>query len=175
MDLGLSVYWGGWNVGASSPEGYGNYYAWGETSTKYDYSTGSYQYYNGSDYVYIGSDISGTYYDVARYYWGGNWRLPTNAEYQELIDYCSWTWTTYNGVSGYKITGPNGNSIFLPAAGHRDGTELYYSGSFGYYWSGELWGDYYDDSYGLLFYGNEFYVNRYSRYYGLTVRPVCSY
>lgn len=176
VDLGLSVYWGGWNVGASSPEGYGNYYAWGETSAKYDYSTGSYQYYNGSDYVYIGSDISGTYYDVARYYWGGNWRLPTDAEYQELIDYCIWTWTTYNGVSGYKITGPNGNSIFLPAAGCRRGTELYERGYYCHYWLGSLYEDYSGYAYIMCFSSSSLDVSYLeSRECGYTVRPVCSY
>ena len=92
VDLGLSVCWAGWNVGASSPEEYGDYYAWGETIDKSDYTEDSYQYYNGSDYVNIGSNISGTRYDVARAQWGGSWRMPTNAEFEELINRCTWTW-----------------------------------------------------------------------------------
>ena len=166
VDLGLSVCWAGWNVGASSPEGYGNYYAWGETTTKNNYTESSYQYHNGSN-------ISGTQYDVARAQWGGSWRLPTKAEFQELIDRCSWTWTTYKGVNGYKVTGPNGNSIFLPVAGCRGGTELYDRGSRGYYWSGTLCkGDSYS-AYDLDFNGGDHcvvYCNY--REIGQTVRPV---
>ena len=175
VDLGLSVCWAGWNVGASSPEGYGNYYAWGETSTKTNYTKDSYQYYNGSDYVNIGSNISGTCYDVARAQWGGNWRMPTNAECQELVDRCTWTWTSYKGIDGYKVTGPNGNSIFLPAAGYRFGTELHCRGLNGCYWSGSL-------SEGSQIYAYSLYFNSgvrgvgnfYDLDIGITVRPVCN-
>ena len=174
VDLGLSVCWAGWNVGASSPEGYGNYYAWGETTTKSDYSKSSYQYHNGSEYVNIGSKISGTRYDVARARWGGSWRMPTKAECQELIDRCTWTWTSYKGIDGYKVTGPNGNSIFLPAAGYRFGTELHSRGLNGCYWSGSL-------SEGSQIYAYSLYFNSgvrgvgnfYDLECGLTVRPVC--
>ena len=175
VDLGLSVKWAAYNVGTSSPEGYGNYYAWGETTTKSDYSKSSYQYLNGSDYVNIGSNISDTHYDAARAQWGGSWRLPTKAEFQELIDRCTWTWTSYNGVNGYKVTGPNGNSIFLPAAGHRRDTELYDRGSYGYYWSGSL----YESNPGLAYYLSFNSVRRRvginCREYGCTVRPVMKY
>ena len=175
VDLGLSVCWAGWNVGASSPEGYGNYYAWGETTTKSDYSKSSYQYHNGSDYVNIGSNISGTQYDVTRAQWGGSWRMPTKAEFEELINRCTWTWTTYNNVNGYKVTGPNGNSIFLPAAGYRHGTELYYRGSSGGCWSGSLNESSQSRAYYLYFSSGYRYVNDYSsREYGCTVRPVCN-
>ena len=175
VDLGLSVCWAGWNVGASSPEGYGNNYAWGETTTKSDYSASSYQYHNGSDYVNIGSNISGTQYDVARAQWGGSWRLPTKAEFQELKDRCTWTWTTYKGINGYKVTGPNGNSIFLPAAGLRFGTELYGGGSDGDYWSGSLNESNQGDAYDLNFdSGGRNDVYNGSREYGRTVRPVCN-
>ena len=170
VDLGLSVCWAGWNVGASSPEGYGNHYAWGETTTKSNYTYSSYQYYNGSDYVNIGSKISGTRYDVARAQWGGSWRMPTMAEFQELKDRCTWTWTTYNGVNGYKVTGPNGNSIFLPAAGSRRGTGLNERGSYGGYWSGSLSGS---RAYYLGLDSGVRSVQHRSRWYGHTVRPVC--
>ena len=174
VDLGLSVCWAGWNVGASSPEEYGDYYAWGETTTKSNYTESSYQYHNGSDYVNIGSNISGTQYDVARTQWGGNWRMPTEAEIQELKDRCTWTWTTYNNVNGYRVTGPNGNSIFLPAAGCRRGTELDDRGSFGYYWSGSLNESRQGDACSLNFYsGGRLVDYRYTREYGRTVRPVC--
>ena len=172
VDLGLSVYWAGWNVGASSPEDYGDYYAWGETTTKSNYTEGSYQYHNGSSYINIGSNISGTRYDVARAQWGGNWRLPTKAEYQELVDRCTWTWTTYKGVDGYRVTGPNGNSIFLPGAGSRRGTEINYRGSYGSYWSGTLSESYSGCAYDLYFSSSDHYVYSYYREGGLTVRPV---
>ena len=177
VDLGLSVCWAGWNVGASYPEGYGNYYAWGETTTKSDYTMGSYQYYNGSDYVNdyvnIGSNISGTHYDVARAQWGDSWRMPTMAEFQELIDRCTWTWTTYNNVNGYKVTGPNGNSIFLPAAGSRYGTELDFRGYYGHYWSGSLGESNQSYAYYLSFVSGDRNVYDYYREDGRTVRPVC--
>ena len=136
VDLGLSVKWATCNVGASSPSDYGSYYAWGETSTKNDYSRNTYKYYENGNYVNIGQSISGTQYDVARAHWGGTWRLPTKAEFQELIDKCSWTWTSQNGVNGYKVTGKNGKSIFLPAAGWRNGTLLGNAGGTGNYWIG---------------------------------------
>ncbi len=172
VDLGLSVCWAGWNVGASSPEGYGDYYAWGETTTKSDYGESSYQYLNGS-YVNIGSNICGTRYDVARAQWGGSWRLPTKAEFEELINRCTWAWTTYNNVNGYKVTGPNGNSIFLPAVGGRYGTGLNYRGSRGYYWSGSLNESNQSDAYTLGINSGERYVYGYYREHGYTVRPVC--
>ena len=80
VDLGLSVKWAPWNVGASTPEEYGGYYAWGETVEKATYNESSYQYYKNDGYVDIGSEISGTPYDVAHVKWGGDWRMPTNEE-----------------------------------------------------------------------------------------------
>ena len=139
VDLGLSVKWATCNVGASSPTGYGNYYAWGETSTKSEYSEKTYAYCNKKkgEYVYmnIGPNISGTQYDAARVNWGGTWRMPTWDEIKELKEKCSWVWTTVNGVNGYKVTGPNGNSIFLPAAGTRFDTSLDNAGSSAFYCS----------------------------------------
>ena len=173
VDLGLSVCWAGWNVGATSPEGYGNYYAWGETTTKSNYTQSSYQYFDGSNYVNIGSNISGTQYDVARAQWGGSWRMPTKAEFQELKERCTWTWTTYNNVNGYKVTGPNGNSIFLPAVGCRLSTKLDYRGSQGYYWSGSLYEGYQSNAYVLSFHSGGRLVDYKWREYGRTVRPVC--
>ena len=131
VDLGLSVKWATCNVGANKPEDYGNYYAWGETSTK---ST----YYNNNSKTYGKrmNDIKGnSQYDAARANWGGTWRMPTKAELEELKNECTWTWTTQNGVKGYKVTGPNGNSIFLPAAGCRSGSSLHHAGEYGIYWS----------------------------------------
>ena len=188
VDLGLSVYWADRNVGASSPSDYGGYYAWGETSTKSDYSWSSYQYFhdqdgNGEPYdsnwntqtnelTNIGSNISGTRYDVARQKWGGGWKMPTKAQFEELRSKCTWTWTTQGGHSGYKVTGPNGNSIFLPATGWRDGTSSYVVGSGGDYWSATLSEFNTDDAWYLAFGSGDHSVNSYNRYYGRTVRPV---
>ena len=174
VDLGLSVKWASCNVGAESPEGYGGYYAWGETEEKSSYYWEDYKYYNSSTdgLDNIGSNISGTSYDVAHVRWGGGWRMPTLAEIKELLDDCTWQWTSVNGVSGHKVTGPNGNSIFLPAAGSRDGTELYGRGSDGYYWSGTLSEDGSGDAYGLDFSSGGRDWGDDGRYYGHTVRPV---
>ncbi len=134
VDLGLpsGLKWATCNVGASSPEGYGDYYAWGETSTKSNYNSST-----STTYGKQMSSIAGNaQYDVARKKWGSPWRLPTEAEFQELIDNCTWEWTTQNGVNGYKVTSKkNGNSIFLPAAGERYDTSSYDQGSEGNYWS----------------------------------------
>ena len=133
VDLGLpsGLKWATCNVGAESPEDYGDYYAWGETSTKSEYTKE-----NSLTYGKSMSDISGNItYDVARKKWGSSWRLPTRSEFEELIDNCEWTWTTQNGKRGYKVTGPNGNNIFLPAAGCRYGSSLDYVGEGGLCWS----------------------------------------
>ena len=119
VDLGLSVYWCSCNVGAESPEEYGDYYAWGETKPKSSYTVENYSYYNNDTKVYtdIGENISGTEYDAATVNLGSDWRMPTNDEFQELLDKCTWEWTQINGINGYKVTAENGNSIFIPAAG----------------------------------------------------------
>ena len=174
VDLGLSVKWAGWNVGASRPEEYGGYYAWGELHEKSDYYWDTYQYWDqeNDECIFIGNNISGTQYDVARVKWGGSWRMPTLAECQELIKKCTWTWTTYNGVKGQKVTGPNGNSIFLPAAGFRLGTSVDLQGSYGDYWSGTLYEGYSYYAYFLGFGSVSVRWNYYDRIYGHSVRPV---
>jgi len=140
VDLGLSVKWATCNVGASSPEGYGDYFAWGETTTKSSYSSSNSTTYGLSTSTLksrgiIGSDGNLTAaYDAATANWGNKWRMPTLDEIKELVNICNSEWSTQNGVKGRKVTGPNGNSIFLPAAGYR-GTDLFNAGSFGYYWS----------------------------------------
>lgn len=139
VDLGLSVKWASWNVGASSPEEYGGYYAWGET--KSDYSSSNSVTYGLSiseleSRGIIGSDGNLTAeYDAATVNWGASWRMPTLGEIKELLNNCTWKWTTQNGVKGYKVTGPNGNFIFLPAAGYRYYGSLLYAGSYGFFWS----------------------------------------
>ena len=175
VDLGLpsGTLWANWNVGATKPEEYGSYYAWGETEEKETYTQDNYKHYN-STYINIGADISGTKYDVAHVMWGDGWHMPTKAQIQELIDKCTWAWIAYNdAVYGYKVTGPNGNSIFLPAAGYRSGTSLYSAGSYGHYWCSTLYsGSYYYYAYELGFGDVSRYVKNYSRYGGRSVRPV---
>ena len=127
VDLGLSVLWASYNIGANAPEEYGNYYAWGETEEKKSYSIGNYDFYIGEkywtewvhmpQYEELGA-ISGTQYDVAHIKWGDDWRMPTVKEAKELIEFCNVERTIYNRVIGYRFTGPNGNSIFLPQAGY---------------------------------------------------------
>lgn len=153
VDLGLSVQWASWNVGASKPEDYGGYYAWGETEEKDQYNWSSYKYVdneidgdywddNTNAFVYkyqrIGSqvddesglvDISicGTSYDVAHVKWGGDWRMPTNKEISELEERCQKERSSLNGVEGWYFTGPNGNRIFLPSAGEMDENSASYN------------------------------------------------
>ena len=172
VDLGLSVKWAAHNVGATKPEEYGGYYAWGETEEKESYYEEDYLYYNYASYTNIGSNISGTQYDVAHVKWGGDWRMPTTDEQQELINNCSWEWTTLNGINGYRVTGPNGNSIFLPAAGYRGGTGVDGRGSYGDYWSGSLSSNGSGLAYYLNFNVGYFDWYYYYRYYGRSVRPV---
>ncbi len=142
IDLGLpsGTKWACCNVGAHSPEEYGNYYAWGETSPKSWYEWDTYAYYNSNtdEYVSIGSDISGTSYDAATANWGAPWCMPSRVQIQELLNYCSSTWTTQNGVNGRKFVGSNGGAVFIPAAGLHWGSGLHYAGSGGGYWSSTL-------------------------------------
>ncbi len=168
VDLGLSVKWATCNVGASSPSDYGNYYAWGETRTKSDYSESNSVTYGKS----MGSIAGNSTYDAARANWGGTWRLPTRSEIDELISKCKREWTTQGGHNGYKVTGPNGNSIFLPAAGWRYGTSLNGAGEDGDYWSATPYEDSAYSAYYLHFYGGLFRRNWYGRHYGRSVRPV---
>lgn len=177
VDLGLSVKWAGCNVGAESPEDYGDYFAWGETTTKSSYTGGNSVTYGLSTSELesrgiIGSDGNLTAeYDAATANWGSPWRMPTLAEVEELIDDCTWEWTSVNGVNGRLVTGPNGNSIFLPAAGCRGGTSLYGAGSGGNYWSATPYGNSFSAFY-LSFDsdGCGWYYG--SRVYGFAVRPV---
>ena len=184
IDLGLSVKWATCNVGATKPEEYGGYYAWGETEEKSYYDWSTYKWCNGSEDImtkYCTDSSDGTVDnktvldpedDVAHVKWGGSWRMPTLAEQVELFNNCTWTWTTQNGVNGYRLTGPNGNSIFLPAAGYRYGTDVDYRGGFGYYWSGSL--DRFSSSraYYLDFRDGLYEGLSNNRCLGLSVRPV---
>lgn len=204
VDLGVSVKWATCNLGASKPEGYGDFYAWGETEPYYssqdpvEWKDGKGDGYKWSSYKWSdGSHTSLNKYntdskygsvdnktvleeadDVARVKLGGNWRIPTDAEWTELLTECTWTAATQNGVIGYKVTSKsNGNSIFLPSAGYRDSKSWTADETAGYYWSSSL------DT-GFPYNAWRVYFNAYEyasdvcrcnaiRYLGLSVRPVC--
>ena len=168
VDLGLSVKWATCNVGASRPSDYGNYYAWGETTTKSNYGSS-----NSRTYEVVTGDISGNpSYDAATANWGSGWRMPTKEEFEELLDKCNWQWTSQGGRNGYKVTCPNGNSIFLPATGWRYGTSLDYAGDFGNYWSSTPYGSNSQNAYYLFFSSGYHYVYGNYRFDGQSVRPV---
>ena len=185
VDLGLSVKWATMNIGASFPEDYGDYYAWGETETKRTYNWRTYKYSNGSDdsmTKYNNSSDFGTVDnkttlelsdDAAHVNWGGTWRMPTYDEMYELWSNCTRIWTTQNGKEGYTFVGPNGNSIFLPAAGCHYESSLYEAGSIGYYWSSSINMDKPCYSWHLYFYSPGLYLLNYCRFYGQSVRAVC--
>jgi hypothetical protein len=176
IDLGLSVKWASCNVGTTSPEGFGGYYSWGETEVKSNYSESTYKYYDSSTntYIDIGSDISGTEYDVAHVKWGGSWRMPTHKEMYELCYKCKYEWITYNGVNGAKFTGPNGNSIFLPATGLHLDTAVAYDGNWGYYWSASIYNEDSRCAWNIHILSSKAYPSGYDyqRRYAFSVRPV---
>lgn len=171
IDLGLSVKWANCNVGALIPEGVGGYYAWGETEEKDEYTDSTYKYRDSNGYIDIGSSISGTQYDVAHVKWGGSWRMPTEGEVTELVEKCTWKWTTSKGVEGLTVTGPSGYSIFLPAAGHRKNWDVDERGSCGYCWSGTQYEN--NGAYCLMYEDYGWYCsNGCERYEGHSVRAV---
>lgn len=191
VDLGLpsGLKWASCNVGATTPEGYGDYYAWGETAPKADYSWATYKHAKGACKKLTKYCTDASYGDngftddktvleqeddAATVNWGGAWRMPTNAEWTELRTQCTWTWTTQNGVNGYQVSSKtNGNSIFLPAAGFRHNTLLRFDGSDGNYWSSSL-GEYRPDyARYLLFDSGKVIRHDIDRDFGLSVRPVC--
>ena len=167
VDLGLpsGTRWATCNVGASSPTAYGNYYAWGETTTKSSYTEDNYTY-TGNPTTLPSSA------DAATANWGSGWRMPTYDEMNELKNNCTVTWTTQSGVNGSLFTGPNGNSIFLPAAGSRNDTSLGGAGSNGYYRSSSLTSNA-SNAWFLYFRSGNCGVSSSGRYYGLSVRAVC--
>ena len=189
VDLGLSVKWATCNIGADSPEDYGDYFAWGETETKSEYTDANCKTItkqsffakwfnfghsdNNANVAKMPDDISGNaQYDAARANWGSMWRMPTIAEFEELCTKCKWTWTSQGGHKGYKVTGPNGNSIFLPAAGWRFGTDTYGVGEYGDYWSSTLSSSNSLGARYLSFVSSTHDTNRDYRRFGQSVRPV---
>ena len=195
VDLGLpsGLKWASCNVGATTPEEYGNYYAWGETETKTDYSWATYKYANGAAYNKLTKYCTDASYgdngftddktvlepedDAATVNWGGSWRMPTDAEWTELRTRCTWTRTTQNGVNGYLVTNKtNSNSIFLPAAGYRFVTYLIGADTDGYYWSSSLGTGSQNNAWSIYpIYSYSGYVKRGNsdRGNGFSVRPVC--
>ena len=192
VNLGLpsGLLWATCNVGANAPEEYGDYFAWGETQPKGEYNWSTYQYCNGSYYTLTKyCNNSGYGYngftdnlttllpedDAATANWGDGWRMPTQAEMQELIDNTTVTWTQQNGVNGRLFTAANGNTLFLPAAGCRYDSSLVNAGSYGGYWSSSLnaggpydaWLLHFDSGY----IGMSYYCGRGN---GQSVRPVRS-
>lgn len=182
VDLGLSVKWATCNVGAEFPEDYGGYYAWGETEGKSIYSWPTYKhgrytsmakYCTNSRYGTVdGKNTLDSEDDAATASWGSPWRMPTLDEMKELIDDCTWSWITQNGVNGYRVIGPNGNSIFLPASGFRRDTEVYNCGSRGEYWLSTLDEDVCHYAYSLNFRSGSHDLSYFYRSIGHTVRPV---
>jgi hypothetical protein len=152
IDLGLpsGTLWADRNVGADAPEAYGDYFAWGETKPKDNYDTSTYKWWNGSEYImtkYCTDSSYGTVDnktvldledDAAYVNMGAAWRMPTDAEQYELANNCTWTWTTQNGVNGFKLTGPNGNSIFFPAAPYNMDGFLHPGGNRSCYFTSSL-------------------------------------
>ena len=183
VDLGLpsGLKWATCNVGAETPEEYGNYYAWGETEPipNYDYSPS-----NCSTYGLTNSELQSQGYvdsegnltaqhDAATANWEGDWRMPTRAEQGELLNNCIWTWTAQNGVNGYKVTSKvNSNYIFLPAAGYRDWSSLNFAGGYGSYWSSTPYVSGNILAYFIDFDSSYQSINLDYRFYGRGVRPV---
>ena len=208
VDLGLNVKWATCNVGAEKPEDFGDYFAWGDTTTKYEpgyaqsespewkngmhdgYTWGTYRFSNEtsnslfkycskSEYGFEGGTDTLTILtpadDVAHYKWGGNWRMPTQADFDELLKNCDCKFTTQYGVKGLKVTSrkDSSQSIFLPAAGDRLDTGLYDGGSRGYYWSSSLEKDSPNEAWQLILKSHDYYTSTDSRFVGQSVRPVC--
>ena len=170
VDLGLpsGLKWATCNVGANKPEEHGDYYAWGEITTKSKYSKE-----NSKTYETKMDDINGnSNYDVARAKWSGNWRTPTKKEMKELKNECIWGYTTLNGINGMKVTGPNGNSIFLPFAGYCCDTLYDCVDTYGGYWSSTPYEN--NGHYAFYFRFNNGYhnIDWNFRYLGHPIRPV---
>lgn len=188
VDLGLpsGTLWATCNVGANSPEEYGDYFAWGETQPKttYDWSTYKYgdyeltKYCNDSYYGYNGYTDNLTVLqpgdDAATANWGNGWCMPTYGQWEELYQNTTHTWTTQNGVNGRLFTATNGNSLFLPAAGYRWDDELYNVGSYGGYWSSTLYTGRPVRAWTFYFNSDYYDMGHSDRFYGSSVRAVHS-
>lgn len=190
VDLGLSVKWATCNIGANSPELYGDYFQWGENEgfneTNQTLSWATYKWCAGSETTMTKYCKNKKYGrvdnktvleladDVAHVKWGGTWRMPTKAEFEELKKNCTWTWTSQNGMSGYKIVSKkNGNSIFLSAAGSRGGMKIFGVNEAGLYWTSTLSADNSSKAYDVQLDAAHITFTDIIRAVGLPVRPVC--
>lgn len=181
-----NIKWASFNIGASSPEEYGLYYAWGETTAKSDYSPITYKFGTGTSSQLSKYNTNSSYGpvdkkvvldpedDVAHEKLGGKWRMPTIDEWNVLSKQCTWTWTMQNGVYGQLVTAPNNNSIFLPAAGYRYNYYFVLNAEYGFYWSSSLTADEPKDASSLFFSstGSLVYPDGALRWDGLSIRPV---
>lgn len=186
VDLGLpsGTLWADRNVGADAPEAYGDYFAWGEVTPKTEYNWSTYKWCNGSSSSMTkycihssfgtvdGKTVLDLEDDAAYVNMGAEWRMPTISEQYELLENCTWTWTTQNGVYGRKVTGSNGNSIFLPAAGYRGSSGLGSAGSSGCYLPSSLRESDSDRANHLDFDSGFYGTSCFFRYVGLSVRAV---
>lgn len=176
VDLGLSVKWATCNVGATKPGQRGDYFAWGETSKKSQYSWDTYTYYENGTCIDIGKDIARTKYDVAYMKWGGNWCMPTDKQIDELLNNTTYEETTQNKVWGLKFTAKNGRSIFLPYSGEYEGSELstedYRGEGFGRYWSSTLYEGWPGRACNIVINKLGGVLMQWDRYRGYSVRPV---
>ena len=192
VNLGLpsGTLWATCNVGAINPEDFGYYFAWGETTPKDVYSWNTYKWSNGgydqltkyctdsslgyNGYVDNMTSLQ-TNDDAAKVNWGGDWHTPTQEEWQELIDYSSFSiWTTQNGVNGRLFTGTNGKSIFFPDAGYRCEISLIISPYSGSYWSNSLYDENPNEAMHFTFNSRIYAMSWFYRFLGFPVRPVCS-
>ena len=169
VDLGLPsrLQWASCNIGASSPEECGDYFAWGEIDPKSNYS----EFNSVTHKKKIKQIVGDANYDVSTAKLGKSWKTPTKEDFEELVNNCTWVLTTVNGVNGYEVTGPNGNSIFLPATGYYDGKNVNNDGNSGEYWSSTPHKDT-EYSYYLCYAGGNYYTFYNCRYVGRCVRPV---
>lgn len=194
VDLGLpsGTCWANLNIGAPVPDEAGNYFAWGETSPKTEYSWDTYIFRQNDSHAtfgyiytkYLQNPMHGAVDsimqlepadDVATSIWGSNWRMPTMAEMQELIDECTWVYGAINGHNGYTITGSNGNSIFLPSAGEMFNKTLYNFNILARYWTSTLRSEPSDGyAYSLFFRSYTFEMNYNQRDEGYPVRAVAA-
>ncbi|MBP5420074.1 MAG: hypothetical protein J6Y72_09735 [Bacteroidales bacterium] len=204
VDLGLSVKWANMNIGSIAPQYSGSFFAWGETEKKEEYSPTTYKFYeedensqlslwlHGNHWNYKITKYSDSAYletqdDVATVTLGSDWHIPTPEDWRELVNNCTRVWCEIEGVYGYKMIGPNGNYIFLPAAGWRSNNGISCAGDAGIYWSSYINVGFYvcvvafhsksfdvkSESTNLDINGNYYsFINQ--RYYGCTVRPVCN-
>lgn len=171
VDLGLSRYWAKTNFGANTETEPGTFVAWGESEAKSSYDIDNYELYVNGAYKDI-SQLNNEGKDVVANRWGGTWHMPTYSEFKELIDYCTWTYTTQNGIEGYRVTGTNGNSIFLPVSGYKWKSDTY-SETVGYYWSGQQYYGQTEWGYCLNFESkSKPYISGYNKYRGCVIRPV---